>query len=267
MLIPCGGRHSRLALRAAASCLAADPPPDQVILIDDHSSPPPLWRLIKTARMDPEPIVITLPEHVGRSAARNLGALRATGDWLFFLDADDRMLKHAVGDFRRKLSRDPGIDLLFADYLYEHPKTGQHLPVRKRPWTRDRRIYNAVNIGMFCRRSRFEEVGGFDEDMAMLEYWDFFLRYTGPAEIRVEKHDRPFFVAGSGTSVVANSEQLIARANEKIRAMMLGGYYRQWGHDPPKNPIYRGAVKVITARTVRGRDGSSISGGSPQRLQ
>jgi glycosyltransferase involved in cell wall biosynthesis len=222
VIIPCGGHHSLMVDSAVLSCLSATPPPDRVIVIDDWSAPPVNLTGIKSA----VPIGLwRLDKHRGRSEARNAAAKLATTEWLFFLDADDTLEPTAIADFRDLVAEQP-VDIAFADYDYLDEEGGR-VRVEKRPYDRATTpIDNAVNIGMFVRRQRFELLGGFDEDMAIGEYWDLFLRYTANPDVAIVKHDRPFFLAGRDTSVVDKPTERMAMATEKIEAMIKGGYYR-----------------------------------------
>jgi glycosyltransferase involved in cell wall biosynthesis len=58
-------------------------------------------------------------EHnAGVSAARNFGAMQATGDWLAFLDADDWYFAHRIAAHARWIAEDAKLDFLTGDYEY-----------------------------------------------------------------------------------------------------------------------------------------------------
>ena len=54
----------------------------------------------------------------GVSAARNLGAAAAIGDWLAFLDADDWYFPERLQWHAELIARDPSLDFLTGDYEY-----------------------------------------------------------------------------------------------------------------------------------------------------
>lgn len=229
VIIPCGAWHGKYIGEAVSSCLKADPPPDRVVVVDDLANPPVHLNQSQSVSL------YRLKEHRGRSYARNFAVQKASTPWLFFLDADDFLEPTAIADFQTIIASNKA-DLIYADYDYVN-QGGVRTKVAKRQSKlrcsrrrlRPPRFYrNIVNIGMFVRSDRFKMIGGFDENMAIAEYWDFFLRYTANPHIRVIKHSRPFFVARQSSSVLPDAKELMADASLRIRKMTKKGYYGQW---------------------------------------
>lgn len=63
-----------------------------------------------------ELIVVTEPANTGPAEARNLGAGRATGDVLVFVDADVVVNADAFGRLRTAFDADPGLTAIFGSY-------------------------------------------------------------------------------------------------------------------------------------------------------
>jgi len=61
-------------------------------------------------------------ENRGLAGARNRGVAETGGEYLIFVDADDRMVDGALAVFRRYLDRHPGTDMVFGAYysVYEN---------------------------------------------------------------------------------------------------------------------------------------------------
>ncbi|NGN65707.1 bifunctional glycosyltransferase family 2 protein/CDP-glycerol:glycerophosphate glycerophosphotransferase [Streptomyces sp. A7024] len=102
-------------LRACLDSILEQPFGDfEVIAVDDHSPDASGRILDEYAARDSRVRPVHLDENVGIGKARDIGALRASGDYLFFLDSDDTLAEgalQAVAD-RLELTGDPDILLL-----------------------------------------------------------------------------------------------------------------------------------------------------------
>jgi glycosyltransferase involved in cell wall biosynthesis len=72
---------------------------------------------IESARAAPdEVIVVEQPAHLGPAGARNLGARRAEGDVVVFVDADVEVHEDAFERIRAAFDDDPGLSAVFGSY-------------------------------------------------------------------------------------------------------------------------------------------------------
>lgn len=87
----------------------------EVIAVDDASPDGCAGILDARARTDPRLRVVHLAENAGPGHARNVGLARATGEYVWFVDADDQVAGGALGDVAARLGQDRP-DVLLIDY-------------------------------------------------------------------------------------------------------------------------------------------------------
>lgn len=124
-------------------------------------------------------------ENAGVSAARNAGARQAVGDWLVFLDVDDRYYEHRIEAHCKLLGRYPDVGFVVGNYQYVTAEgdvisdamgvTGLGMTVQERCGPEGEAILNGEEVGRLVseyfghtlsisvRRAMFDELGGFPE--------------------------------------------------------------------------------------------------------
>ena len=103
--------------RAIESILAQTYPAHEVIVVDDGSTDGTAEAVARFG----EPVRCHRQPNAGVSAARNAGAALATGDWLTFLDADDRYYRDRLRWHAELLRQHPDLNLLSGDYDCRRP--------------------------------------------------------------------------------------------------------------------------------------------------
>lgn len=176
VVIPCFNQAEFLG-EAVESVLQQTRRPLDVIVVDDGSTDD----TASVCRRYPAVRYIHQANE-GLAKARNAGLMAATGTYLVFLDADDRLHSGAV---------DIGVRL-----LQEHPEwafvSGEHRDISptgsvQKEWTRQpvtadhylallRSNYVGMVATVMYRRQVFEDVGGFDATLSACEDYDLYLR-------------------------------------------------------------------------------------------
>lgn len=143
------------------------------VIVPATDDPPTLDRcraaLAAALGPDDEVLVVDRPALLPPAGARNLGAARASGDVLVFVDADVFVHPDALARLRARLDRDPTLTAVFGSYddapdvdttvsafrnlLHHHVHTAAPGPAQT--------FWSGLGA---VRRDVFLAVGGFDED-------------------------------------------------------------------------------------------------------
>lgn len=91
----------------------------EIVAVDDCSPDGSGAILAGYAARDPRVRVLSLPENVGLGRARNAGLDAATGEYVWFVDSDDRLAFGALGAVARRL-RELDPDVLVVDFDRVH---------------------------------------------------------------------------------------------------------------------------------------------------
>jgi glycosyltransferase involved in cell wall biosynthesis len=151
----------------------------EVIVIDDGSNDRPREAL---ARFGEKIRLIRHPDNRGAAAARNSGCEAASGDYIAFLDSDDRWLP---GKLAAQLAfmHEGGFDVSCTAYELEQPGGKFIVSPRYRsgPLTLADLVWGCfVSPGstLVCRSAIFHEVGTLDTSLRRFEDWDWLMRLT-----------------------------------------------------------------------------------------
>jgi glycosyltransferase involved in cell wall biosynthesis len=165
---------------AIESVLAQTYAPVELIVVDDGSTDE-----TATVAAAYSEVTVISQENAGPSAARNRGALAASGEFLAFHDSDDAMapdkLAVQVGHMldnpsvgcvlaEQELLVEPGAELPF---WAEGSKVPTIMPSRPPELANEPDVHPMT---MVVRRETFERVGPFDESMRAAEDLDWMLR-------------------------------------------------------------------------------------------
>lgn len=192
VIIPTYNRKS-LVLEAVQSVLAQEPKNYEVIVVDDGSVDGTV-EFLSDLHL---PISVIQKQNGGVSSARNVGIKAARGEFVAFLDSDDLWLPGILKAQSEFLDSHPEIYLVYTDQYIESEdkrleKTRFNLepmtPEQKRKFDRPSFVTQQIPIhisAVMIRKSVFNEIGFFNEDLKVHEDTDIYNRIS-------EKHELGF---------------------------------------------------------------------------
>jgi len=124
-------------------------------------------------------------DHAGPAHARNAGVERSQGSFIFFLDADDMVTPDFIARHLRHFENFPDADLVYCDdcLIDAH---GKVIRIIERPEYQDRNQlisdlfrcgFPVVPFRTCIRRSVFDRIGFFDEQLLVAEDYDMIRRF------------------------------------------------------------------------------------------
>ncbi|HEY0782218.1 MAG TPA: glycosyltransferase family A protein [Thermoanaerobaculia bacterium] len=235
----------RFLSTALASVFAQSLPPCELIVVDDGSTDGSLDALADLAAST-VPVRTLRQPNAGQSAARNLAAREARGEFLAFLDQDDIWSPDHLERLVEPLLANPAAGWAYSDF--DEIDLDGHLVTRAflRTFGIDhpkRTIADCVRADLMVlpsasllRRSAFEAVSGFDESLSGYEDDDLFVRVfrSGWDQLFVDRPLLRFRVHASGSSGAQRFVASRVRFTEKLIALlpddprMLRFYLRDW---------------------------------------
>lgn len=262
----------------------------ELLLVDDGSTDA-TDQVVQRWAADPRFQYIK-QQHAGQATARNAGVRRSRGAVLAFLDADDCW--HPT-KLEKQLERfaNPQVGVVYSRARYidaqgvevDFRPSGDYLLPRRGAVMQYLVFDNFVPFSSsLVRRHCFEQVGGFDESLAMADDWDLWLRLS--VDNRFDYVDEPLFYYRMGHAgqlsrrlelrqqccdrifdrfLSSNAEHIPPQTVRKARAYICANrgryfedvdrwralryYFRSIRHEPVQLPAYKGLVRSVLPRT------------------
>ncbi|WP_458453955.1 CDP-glycerol:glycerophosphate glycerophosphotransferase [Methanobrevibacter sp.] len=98
----------------------------QLILVDDGSVDNSIEIALSYQKIYPNNILVLSKENGGVATARNLGLKHIEGEFVNFLDSDDKFSKDSLSVIDRFLKENEDIDIVAMPLIYFDKKTGEH---------------------------------------------------------------------------------------------------------------------------------------------
>jgi glycosyltransferase involved in cell wall biosynthesis len=171
--------HAHYLGEAIASALDQPEVRTEIIVVDDGSEDDPA----AVVRRYPGVRLLRQPNS-GLAAARNTGWCHANGEFVVFLDADDRLLPNALRTNLQTLAASPRCGFVYGGYAFIDAagkllRRAGFAEVGPDPYAS---FLRANVIGMHAtvmyRRNVLEDSGGFDPSLHACEDYDLYLRIS-----------------------------------------------------------------------------------------
>jgi glycosyltransferase involved in cell wall biosynthesis len=166
------------AAEAVASVLAQSYGDFELLVVDDGSTDDTAAAL---AAFGGKFKLLRREESRGVSAARNLGARRAAGDWLAFLDSDDLWLPDKLARQVAYMQAHPDLIISQTEEVWVRNGVRVNAPAPCRKMAGDIFLASLKRClispsAVLLHRRLFQDLGGFDENLPAAEDYDLWLR-------------------------------------------------------------------------------------------
>lgn len=163
----------------------------QFILVDDGSSNSETLALLKSgACIDPRIKVIFNDRTQGISKASNTAIEQAQGDYVVFLDHDDRLSLDALFSIAEEIKLHPAVDIIYSDRDMITPKGKRYMHLFKPDWSPETLLSGNYIFHLMCyRRNLLTQLGGLRSELDGSQDYDLILRAaeTQPQVRHIEK--------------------------------------------------------------------------------
>ena len=153
--------------------------PLEIILVDNNSEDNTLEMVAKHFKT----VKIIFQKKQGVSASRNFGIREASGNWIAFLDSDDRWHKRKLEEQVKSITNDTlSVDLSHTNEIWYRNKVffNQKEIHKKRGGFIFEHCLPLCCISpssVLIKKKVFDDIGFFDESLDVCEDYDFWLRY------------------------------------------------------------------------------------------
>jgi glycosyltransferase involved in cell wall biosynthesis len=180
VVIPCYEQAHFLG-EAIQSVLSQSHPDVEVIVVDDGSTDDTTVVALEYSAADPR-VRLVRQENRGLAGARNRGLAESRGEYVVFLDSDDRLLGEALEVGVRELESHPECAFVSGHYRPISAEGDPYAVPRQASIDEDHYLallrdnYISMPASVMYRKWVFEEVGGFDGSVDAAADWDLYLR-------------------------------------------------------------------------------------------
>jgi glycosyltransferase involved in cell wall biosynthesis len=222
IIIPCfnSGKFIGEAMHSVDLCDSKEM--TEVIIVDDGSTDNDTLVLLQAYRQ--AGVTVLRQDNGGPAAARNLGIANAKGNYLFFLDSDNKIRKDYISNAVRYMEADNKIGVVYGRPAF----FGDAEDIRFHSQAFDMSkilVDNYIDMCALVRKSMLDSIGNFDENRIIIghEDWELWLR-AGWAEWKF------YFIDKVSFDYRVRNDSLITQVNGeyKIGLMKQYVYSKHW---------------------------------------
>lgn len=190
IILPVHKVAPRYLIEALASIAAQTYGNWELCAVDDHSQSAPLTAILQSfAAAHPGKVRLAVNErnlHIALSS--NVGLGLATGDFVTFLDHDDRYYPNSLAEIVRHMNDHGDPDILYSDSRAINESGEQFNTIYCKPdWSPFMHLsFNYTSHMSVYRRSLVEEIGGFRQGFDGSQDYDLMLRATEKTKKKIE---------------------------------------------------------------------------------
>lgn len=229
--------------------------PDFEHLIVDGASTDTTPEVLR-AHQDPRRLVVSEPDH-GIYDAMNKGLLRASGDVVGFLNADDFLAgPDVIEQIARAFIEAPRLDVLYGDLEYISADAKMRTV---RVWRSGDFVERQLRRGwmpphptFYVRRSLLDRIGKFDTRYRIAADYDFMIRCLKQPDVQVHYLPKMLIRMRLGGASNASVRQILRKSSEDLRIMRthrLGGIGSLLAKNARKVPQF--IAHRLRSRTAR----------------
>ncbi len=259
-----------LLLRRAAERVAAQTSPDlEWIVVNDGGEEDLVRDVLQRSPVDRRRIrLISHTESAGMEAASNAGIAQASGRYLLIHDDDDTLhpdfLARSVAFLERPEGRRYGGVVTGTDYVSEEIRGDRVIEHSRAPymdWVRNIQLAEMLAQNLFApiaflyRRSIYDRIGGYAEDLPVLGDWFFNLEFLLTADIavlpeRLARYHHRDHGDSSSFGLYANSLTGGRSKHLEFASVMRNMFMRKHGRS---DPVAAAAISGYFASDMRAR--------------
>lgn len=209
IITPCYNQGQYLA-ESIDSVLTQTYPNWELLIVDDGSTDNSA-EVAKTYTAKDTRVHYIYQPNAGPSAARNHGVHESKGKYIQFLDGDNKLASRCIELAVEHMENNEETVVFYSRVHYFGVRNDEFV-IR---WTgyADLLCVNSIDCCCMVRRTDFNRIGGFDEQMRGYEDWEFFIRLLYGRPNVYQHHDVLFYYRITNSQISVNA-QAAKRADE-----------------------------------------------------